>query len=75
MRAPASGGRRGIKIASAVRKEYQRKGIGRTLLRLTKEQAGHQSMLLLLSAPEAMEYYPKLQLDKVESGFIIHRVR
>lgn len=58
----------------AVRKEYQRKGIGRTLLRLTKEQAGHQSMLLLLSAPEAMEYYPKLQLERVDNGFIIHRL-
>lgn len=58
----------------AVRKEYQRKGIGRTLLRITREQAGHQSMVLLLSAPEAMEYYPKLQLERVDNGFIIHRL-
>lgn len=30
-------------------------------------------MLLLLSAPDAMEYYPKLNFDKVANGFILHR--
>ena len=58
----------------AVRSEYQRMGIGRALLRITKEQAGDQSMLLLLSAPEAMEYYPKMQFESVKNGFIINRL-
>lgn len=58
----------------AVRKEYQYKGIGRQLIEITKQQIGDQSMLLLLSAPQAMEYYPKLNLfEKVENGFIIKR--
>ena len=57
----------------AVRKEYQRMGIGRTLIRITRERAGRPSMLLLLSAPEAMEYYPKLEFARVGNGFILHR--
>jgi len=57
----------------AVRKEYQSKGIGKRLIQLTKEKIGDQCMLLLLSAPSAMEYYPKVGFEKVENGFIIKR--
>ena len=32
-----------------------------------------QSMLLLLSAPTAMGYYPKVGHEKVENGWIIKR--
>jgi hypothetical protein len=45
------------------------------LIRLTKEKIGDESMLLLLSAPAAMEYYPKVGLSKVENGFIIQRAK
>jgi hypothetical protein len=34
---------------------------------------GHGSNLLLLSAPQAMDYYPKLGFERVENGFIIKR--
>ena len=58
----------------AIRKEYQHKGIGKRLIEITKEQISEQSMLLLLSAPSAMAYYPRLNLfEKVENGFIIKR--
>ena len=57
----------------AVRKEYQKEGIGKKLIYLTKEKIGDESMLLLLSAPTAMEYYPKVGLEKVQNGFIINR--
>jgi len=57
----------------AVRKEYQSSGIGKKLLELTKEAVGDQCTLLLLSAPGAMEYYPKIGLETVSNGFIIHR--
>ena len=57
----------------AVRKEYQKDGIGRQLIALTKEIIGEQTMLLLLSAPAAMDYYPKVGFDKVENGFMIKR--
>ncbi len=58
----------------AIRKEYQEKGIGKRLVRLTKDTIGDRCMLLLLSAPTAMEYYPKIGMDTVKNGFIINRV-
>ena len=57
----------------AVRQEYKGQGIGRKLIELTKERVGDQSMVLLLSVPTALEYYPKVGLQKVDNGFIIHR--
>ncbi|MCX6186270.1 MAG: GNAT family N-acetyltransferase [Bacteroidetes bacterium] len=59
----------------AVRQEYKSAGIGKQLIALTKEKIGEQTMLLLLSAPAAMNYYPKLNFEKVENGFIIKRMR
>lgn len=57
----------------AVRQEYKKEGIGRKLINLTKEKVGDQSMVLLLSVPTAMEYYPKVGFEKQESSFIINR--
>jgi ribosomal protein S18 acetylase RimI-like enzyme len=59
----------------AVSAAYQKEGIGKRLIDLTKEKIGDESMLLLLSAPAAMDYYPKVGLEKVQNGFIIHRKR
>jgi predicted N-acetyltransferase YhbS len=59
----------------AVGKAYQRAGIGKALVALTKETIGEQTMLLLLAAPAAMDYYPKLQFEKVNNGFVIKRTR
>ena len=57
----------------AVREGYKREGIGKKLIHLTKERLGDQSMILLLSVPSAMEYYPKVGFEKQESSFIINR--
>jgi ribosomal protein S18 acetylase RimI-like enzyme len=57
----------------AVKKSFQSNGIGRELIRLIKEAIGDESMLLLLSAPAAIDYYPHVGFDKVENGFIIKR--
>lgn len=57
----------------AVRQEYKKEGIGRQLIKLTKEKVGDQSMVLLLSVPAAMGYYPKVGFEKQESSFIINR--
>ncbi|MCB9233830.1 MAG: GNAT family N-acetyltransferase [Bacteroidia bacterium] len=57
----------------AVRKTHQKLGIGKKMVEITREMAGEDSMLLLLSAPEAMEYYPKLEMDEVKNGFIYPR--
>lgn len=59
----------------AVRKDFQRFGIGRKLVEMTKEQLGETSMILLLSVPDALEYYPKIGMSKVENGFILNRKR
>lgn len=57
----------------AVKKEYQKDGIGKRLIELTQHEIGERTALILLSAPGAMEYYPKVGFDKVENGFIIKR--
>lgn len=57
----------------AVRNEYKKCGVGRQLIQMTKEKVGEQSMILLLSVPTAMDYYPKVGFVKQESSFIINR--
>ena len=57
----------------AVLPKHQKEGIGKKLIELTKEKAGPQSMVLLLSVPTAMTYYPKVGFRKQESSFIIDR--
>lgn len=57
----------------AVRSEYKKAGIGKELIRLTKEKVGPQSMVLLLSVPDALKYYPKVGFEKHERAFILHR--
>lgn len=57
----------------AVKKEYQKEGVGKKLIELTEKEIGKETALILLSAPLAMEYYPKIGFEKVENGFIIRR--
>jgi N-acetylglutamate synthase-like GNAT family acetyltransferase len=57
----------------AVKEEHQKSGIGKTLIELTQQTIGENTMLLLLSAAPAMEYYPKVGFEKAENGFIIKR--
>lgn len=57
----------------AVHPAFKKAGIGKELVRLTKEKLGEQSMLLLLSVPTAMEYYPKIGMIKEDRAFTILR--
>lgn len=57
----------------AVDPGIHKSGIGRRLIELTKEKLGEQSMILLLSVPTAMEYYPKVGFTKEDRGFIMFR--
>ncbi len=59
----------------AVDKAYQKHGVGRELVARVQQAIGDEVALILLSAPEAMEYYPKIGFEKVENGFIIKRAR
>ena len=51
----------------------QKGGIGKRLIELTKEKVGERSMILLLSVPEAMTYYPKVGFTKDDRAFSMSR--
>jgi ribosomal protein S18 acetylase RimI-like enzyme len=57
----------------AVDQDYQRRGIGKELIRLTHEAAGFNTMLILLSAPLARTYYPHIGMQSHDSCWIIPR--
>lgn len=57
----------------AVDKDYQQCGVGKELIRQTQLRLSDQVSLLLLSAPTAMTYYPKVGFDKAENAWIIPR--
>ena len=57
----------------AVRKDCQKIGIGKKLIEITKNEIGEQTALILLSAPIAMDYYPKVGFQKIDNAFLIKR--
>ena len=59
----------------AVDRALQHRGIGTELVRRTKAAVGDESMLLLLSAPEAMGFYERVGLEAVANGWMIKRAR
>ncbi|MFN5371957.1 MAG: GNAT family N-acetyltransferase [Bacteroidia bacterium] len=59
----------------AVSKDYQRSGIGKKLIELTKNEIGEQTALLLLSAPTAIDYYPKIGFQRIDNAFLIKRTK
>jgi len=59
----------------AVEREFQRRGIGRELIRRTEAAIGDEVSLMLLAAPVAMSYYPALGFEVIDNGFKIARKR
>ena len=59
----------------AVDKTYQHRGIGKKMIAITQREIGEGVALILLAAPEAMDYYPKVGFAKIENGYIIKRRR
>lgn len=57
----------------AVDEAYQKRGIGKELVRRTHELAGPETMLVLLAAPKAREYYPRIGMTYHDSAWIIPR--
>lgn len=57
----------------AVDREYQHDGIGKTMVDKVHAAIGEQSMLLLLAAPEAKAYYPKIGFEAADNAWIIKR--
>lgn len=59
----------------AVDKAFQKHGIGRELIARVRSAIGEEVALVLLSAPEATAYYPKVGFEKIDNGFIVKRTR
>lgn len=57
----------------AVDKAHQKSGIGKALIKRTHEAAGLECTLILLSAPAAMGYYPRIGMEHADNCFIIRR--
>jgi GNAT superfamily N-acetyltransferase len=55
----------------AVDEAYQSKGIGRELIRLTQSRLGRKAKIILLAAPKAEAYYPKIGFDAHRSAWIV----
>ena len=57
----------------AVDESYQHQGIGKTLISQTHEMAGLKTALILLAAPAAVAYYPKVGMNQTSACFFIPR--
>jgi predicted N-acetyltransferase YhbS len=57
----------------AVDVAYQKQGIGKELIRQTK-LAAPQALLILLSAPKAVDYYPKIGMTRHEHCYLLRDV-
>ena len=55
----------------AVDESLQVGGIGKQLIRLTKEQLHPDCMINLLAAPQAVGYYPKIGFEQHNSAWIL----
>jgi ribosomal protein S18 acetylase RimI-like enzyme len=54
----------------AVDAAYQRQGIGLELIRLTQSRIHPDAKLVLLAAPKAVHYYPKIGMTQHHSAWI-----
>ena len=57
----------------AVAVDHQRSGIGRELVHRARDTVGPQVTLILLSAPAAVDYYPKIGMERFTDCFIFRR--
>jgi predicted N-acetyltransferase YhbS len=57
----------------AVDEQYQKQGIGKELIRVTKNHAP-KAKLILLAAPKAIHYYPKIGMTQWEHCYVLDSV-
>jgi GNAT superfamily N-acetyltransferase len=57
----------------AVDRAFQRRGIGRELIRRTHEAVGLKTTLILVAAPLARAYYPHIGMEQHDSCWFIAR--
>lgn len=56
----------------AVDAGLQRAGVGRELIRLTQAALGPKAKVILLSAPKAVDYYPRIGFVRHENAYMIN---
>lgn len=54
----------------AVRVSHQRRGIGRELIRRTRA-AGGAAQIILLAAPQAVDYYPRVGFTRHPAAYVL----
>ncbi len=59
----------------AVDAAYQRQGIGKRLIAKTHEAAGDLTALILVAAPAAQSYYPRIGMQQHPSCWTLSRAR
>jgi GNAT superfamily N-acetyltransferase len=57
----------------AVDRDYQRQGIGKRLIDETRAAAGDRAAVILIAAPAAVDYYPRIGLKHVPSCWMLPR--
>lgn len=57
----------------AVDENYQKMGIGKQLIRITKQHTP-KAKLILLAAPKAVGYYPKIGMTQWEQCYVLDNV-
>jgi predicted N-acetyltransferase YhbS len=55
----------------AVRASHQLQGIGKELIRRTQAELGPNATVILLSAPAAVDYYPRIGMEKHPSAWVL----
>ena len=55
----------------AVDEPYQRQGIGTELLKLTRSRLGRLATMILLAAPAAEKYYPRIGFEPHRSAWVL----
>ena len=54
----------------AVDEAYQKQGIGKSMIKKIEQQLPPSCKIILLSAPQASEYYPKIGFTKHENAWV-----
>ena len=55
----------------AVSVPHQRRGVGRALIERTRSECGPETLLILLAAPAAADYYPRLGFQRHPSAWVL----
>jgi len=57
----------------AIDEKYQKQGIGKELIKLTKKETP-KAKLILLAAPKAVNYYPKIGMKRCEQCYVLNDI-